>query len=572
MRARAEGRSGGPWTTKEDGSLLLRLVLGALDRLRTPLRAFGLDYTVFRELLRVKLVLALRGADQSAALGGASVALALLFIWFGGLLTGLPALLNDSPGPWIAISLGILLFLVGFALLSQLASILVDPTDIGLIGPHPVTDRTLFAVRLAQLFAHVGVIAGGYAAGNVLVAVWGQPPRAVLLVYPLLAALTATLALGLVALLFAALLRLAGPAHFQRVSFWVQVLGGVVVFGGIQLGARLLFRGLVELPREPPFWLAFLPPLHYRSVFELACGGSWRELWLSALSAFLLPLAALGATLALASRYFVAGLQGSLEFGAARARRWPAGPLRALGHGLVRSQEERAGFDFALALSRREPRFLRAVIPMLCMFSVMGLAGAFRERSADIAVPMTLGFPTMILAAMLDASRAGQDAEARWLFLALPVRDESALVRGAARTFVFGWWAPCVLALALALALIIGPAALPRIALALELWGVVALVLVRRYALGIPFTRTLRFGEMNFRNFGVMLTLMLVWGVLCGVFFLLASTPWTLGLAIAALLPALWRLQRSLDGLRVAEEYRLLREHGRRASPAGGGD
>ncbi len=573
MARRLETALSGAWATKEERSLVLRAVLGLIGSLRRPLAAAGVDFTRFRELLRVKLVLALRGAGGSAAMGEAAVALTVVFCGLGGLLTGLAALLQDSPGPWLVLSLGSLLILVGWVLLTQLASILVDPADIGVVAPHPVPDRTLFSVRLAQLFAYVAVIAGSHGGGNVLLAVWRQPPLPVLLCYPVLVLLAATLALGAVALLFALLLHLAGPARFQRVSFWVQILGGVALFVAVQVGMRSPLRdGLADLGGEPPPWLAFLPPFHYVAVFELARGGDWREHALPALAAFLCPLGALAATLALASRYFVAGLQGSLAPAGGRARRWPAGPFARLGARLARSREERAGFDFTLALSRREPRFLRAVVPMLGMFSAMGLIGAFRERTADLSVPFTFGFPTMVLATMLDASRAGQDAEARWLFLALPLRDESALVRGAARTFVFGWWVPIVLVLALALTLILGPGALPAIVLALELWGMVALALVRCYALGIPFTRTIRFGEMNVRNFGVLLVLMLVWGLVCAVFFLLASRPWSLWGGIALLVPVLWRLDRGLDRVRVAEEYQLLRRHAKPASRSGGAD
>src|SRR5947207_1501332 len=85
---------------------------------------------------------------------------------------------------------------------SKFLAVLVEPTDIAVVAPHPVAGRTVFAVRLFEIFGYlqVGVIA--FSAGNAVLAVFAAPPLAVLCVFPLLALLAALTTQGAVALLF----------------------------------------------------------------------------------------------------------------------------------------------------------------------------------------------------------------------------------------------------------------------------------------------------------------------------------------------------------------------------------
>src|SRR5262245_12377298 len=225
---------GSPWRSKEEGSLLLGTILWSVDRLAPLVRALGLDFPRFRELLRVRILLTLRPSAHSGsgmgAMRAAGIALTVLMAAFAGLLTGITALVNARAWPWIVISQSVLVALLATMLLQILAGILVDPTDIGVVAPHPVNDRTVFGVRLAEVASFVALIGLGFTGGNVFLAVFGKPPLAVLCLFPLFSLLCAATTLGAVALLFALALRIVGPTHFQRVTLWAQILAGIVLF------------------------------------------------------------------------------------------------------------------------------------------------------------------------------------------------------------------------------------------------------------------------------------------------------------------------------------------------------
>jgi hypothetical protein len=557
-RARRRGASSSPWRGSEEEGFLLRLVLGLAAGLRGPLVALGVDYPRFRELLRARVVLTQRAGGESAGpWAAAGAALALMMTWFAGLGLGLVALLTEDGGLWTLVSLALLMLMLAVLLLQVLVGILVDPTDIGVVAPHPVTDRTVFAVRLAEVAAYVLVVVATFVAGAVLLPLFALPPLVVLALYPLLALLAGVVTLGLVTLLFALCLRVVGPTHFQRVSLWLQVGAGAGLFV-VLYGSRIVPREQWALWIEEHGWLsALLPPFQYAELFAWACGTRAGFPRTEALGALLLPPAALALTFWLASRYFVAGLQGTLGAPVRRAG-WERGLLARLGARLA-SREERAGFDFALALSRREPHLLRAVLPQLVMFQAMAIGSGFGLRR-DLAffIPFSAAFILLVLPNLLLQAQSTSAPEARVLFVTTPLADEDAFLRGSVKALLAQWLGIPALAVVGIQLWAVGPGGVPRIALAFALVLVAALFFTRVFQLGIPFTRSIRVGETGAANLGIVLLMGLALGGVGLAHFVLCLHPAGVWGGLAACAGLAWVLWRRLGGLRVAADRRLL--------------
>lgn len=565
----AAERPGSPWRTREEGSLLLGLVLWSVARLRGPITALGLDPALFRELLRVRVLLALRPASaDSSAWGLAGLVLALLTTWLAGLGTGLVVLLQPDAVIWIVVSQSALMLILSFFLFQHFAGILVDPTDIGVVAPHPVEDRTLFAARLAEVAAYLALFVLSFTAGNVLLGVFAQPPLAVLLAYPVLSFLCGATTIGLVALLFALCLRIVGPTHFQRVTLWAQILGGVLIFVAFQL-PRLVHPQQLELWAEEFRDLRCLwPPFQYAELFAFASGAG-RLHAATALAAVLVPAAALVLTFRLASRYFVAGLQGTLSAPRARST-WERGMLADLlwrAGKRLRNGEERAGFEFARALAGREPHVLRAVLPQLLMFQVMSLGmGLGLRRDLGMFVAFSAAFLFMALPNVLLQSQGTPAPDAGELFARAPLASEHALLRGAVRALLLQWIGLSALVLFVLQLSVAGPGALPRSVLAFELSFAAALVFTRFFGLDLPFTRPIRVGSAGAANLGIIMMMGLGIVLLIGVHRLLSPHPLALGTGIAVLVPILVVLWRGLGRLRVAEDRRPFTKQMRLAS------
>lgn len=560
--SRRSRRPGDPWRGREEDALLLRSVLGFAAVFAGPLRGLGIDYPVFREVLRVRLTLDRRPGESSAnPFGTAAAALGVVLAWFAGVMTGLVALLSESTELWLVLSQGTLFLLLGFTLLQSLLGILVDPTDVRVLAAHPVPDRTFFAARLVQLFANTFVLAAAFTLGNMLLACIHKPLLPVLILCPMLALSCTLTALGAVALLVAVLLRVAGPERFQRVVLWVQITCAAGLAGGIQILPRALGPGLWRaLVTSTSDWKLLLFPFASARVFATASGtAAFSPLALVVL--LVLPAAALVFTLRLASRHYLAGLQGTLEGNGQGSGRWSGRAWSRVAACFSRSPAQRLGFDFARALSRREGHVLRGALPQF--FSMQGMAVAVCLRHGDdfmgagYVSSLSAGLLALVLPNVLQLCQSTPTPEASWLFAAAPLGEEAEaeIMRGSLKGLFVLWYGLGTSVVILVQLLLLGPIRLPLILLALELSLVLALVFARRHDLGVPFCRPVQAGHMA--SAGLMMGVFLGLFLLTGTHWLLSHW-WILHLVSLVLLPfVIVRQWRAIDRLPVAKSMSL---------------
>lgn len=565
VKARVDKR----WRSRSDSSLFLATVLWVVDKLRRPLIWAGIDFGVFREVLRTKFLIELRTGPMgiSPNLGNMDFALALTILAFAmlGLLAGLGGvLLPDSPMIWAGGSIAVLMGLLAAMLLTHHVSILVDATDIEVISPHPVPDATLFATRLAHLFVYVGVLSSVYVAAAMLLAVFRQPPLAVLCVYPLACMLAALLVVGATALLFTVILRVFGAAMYQRLALWLQIGVTSFMLAGGQIVPRLRFmEGHVEALASDPRVHAVLPPVHFAGLYMLATGEFTTRNLVYAALALTLPFVALWTTLRLASRHFVAGLSGQVELGPTPKRGFRLGLVSRLGQRLTSSRAERAGFDFACAMATREALFLKMALPQVIGFQVMALAMAWNFSRDDgfgdkIAVPLVMAFLLMGLPQVVAAAGGSKDGSARWLFCASPLETVDEAFRGATKGLVcLGVVLPMIVS-ATVLLLIFGFGHALGILLAFELTLVAALYFTPGLSLYLPFTFTV--GARGRKAPDVRPNFLIVFGLIFAIFGLvLVHVLVTLhvavtAIAVLALVPLVVSRFRALAKLRLTYE------------------
>ena len=569
-RTRAELR----WGTRGDG-LIVGAALAVADRLARPLAALRVDPLAFREILRTRLRLDMRGIPAlqlgGAPAGGAAgkdsffsfgLALLLSVQWLAGFAPGILAVFKPPPELWMAAVSATTMGLLGLQLVLTYGALLVDPTDIGVLASRPVSGRTLFAARLAHVGVYLLLSCACLSCFPMFLGCLAYPFWAVLLVVPACVLLSALLTLGLVALFYALALRLAGPAHFQRIVFAVQIAVTVVLMGGVQVLLPLLHGShVIELYSDRPALRLLVPPLHFGGLFRVVLGeGSAGDARLAA-AALICPLLALAASVLVAGRHFVAGITGTLVAQAQRGVRWPAGRLSAWGARLARSREELAAFDFALAISRRDRVFLRQIVPGLMGTALVGLSlllpGHMDKHVADAMpyfLPLGIYFLAISAPMMLETARYSEHWSARWLFTALPISGPRPLLRGGTLALLLGWVLPVVLAVATLLALLSGWAALPDLLAALVGCVLLALLPLPALELRVPFTDAPRPNDYDMRNIGVFLLLSGLVLAVGGTHALLRwLNPWAplAAAAVAALL--LPRAVRGLDRLTAVD-------------------
>lgn len=546
----ARGMLGSPWRPRSRSGLLAGWYLRRFERRRAWLERLGLQPEAFVRILELKLENDARGADGRAK-GVLTLGLAILFAmsWLAGFLPAVLVLFAKPPALWwmasVSATLGFLLLLVMLGLYDTL---LVDATDVATVAPLPVSDRTLYAARLAHLAFYVGLMSVMICFWPLLFGPFAYPWWAVCLCVPLTAALTALCAVGGIALLYALVLRLFGPGRFQRASLWAQVAALVCTMVGPQLFSRVqLLQPLVKAFR--PEWALFLPPAWFGGLFELVQGRSDALTLALAALALVVPALLLFAALRLASRHFVAALSsGTVRDRPGRLhwrRPWSAGLARLL----CRGGFERAGWMLALPLVRRDRVFVRGAWPGFIGSSVIGLVIFLPMPGKVRALPSAVSLFGLYLcplafAGLLQLSGFSEHARARWLYAVAPVTDATAVARGAAKALF-----ACVLLPAQLLA-VLGGLALggfertPDLLAVLATSSCVSLFAVPLLVRRLPFTHELTPGRTQTDAIGpAFLYSFAVTGA--GMLQMLLCLHWigrlALLLSLAVLLPLAWR-------------------------------
>ncbi len=552
---------GDPWRPRLRSLLLLPFVLRVVDRLERPLRAFGVEPVAFRAILTLRLELDLRESSfagsgtGSAGSPGASFQVGLALIatgfWLAGMMPGIAAFFVEDSFLWMALGQGMVSGMIVMVLLSHFATLLVDATDVDVIGPLPVPGRTLFAARLAHTFVYMGLLGGVFAIWPTFLGCFRHPWWLVLPLVPLATFLSSLLALAAVGLLFTAALRLFGPSAFQRAVLWIQVGATAFTFGGFQLLVRALpMEAITAAASEFPPWLALLPPFCFGSLFEVARGNLGGLRWLGALLAFVLPLGAAFVAVRLATGHFAQALGGAVTRGRQRVG-FARGLFARLSPRLCATPEERAGFELGLAMSRREPMFVRAIWSQVIGFTAMGLAltlvpGPGVEWLGVYGVLMTLYLFVVLAPGALETSQVGSSSEARWIYHLVTHERRRRVLLGSTKALLVGTAAPAFLLAALLLLLVGGPGVLPDVLLVATTGTALTLNAGRRMKLSLPFVMDLRAATPSLRNLPTVFGMLLALGLLALVHVLLRLLHPLAPLAGAGLAAfwMLWELRR----------------------------
>lgn len=550
------------WRPELHGSLLLGTGLGLAALLRPVLRLARIDPVALRILLEARLTLSLKGGAAAGKQRGGSLGpvLALLLFWLAGLGGGVTGLLG-TPMTFMLTTGAVLMGLLGFILLLQVSDLLVDPTDVEVLGPLPIEGRTLLAARLVHAWLFVVVLSLTYSFFPVVLGSIGLRAWQPLLVVPLATLLAGLTTLGLVVLGHALLLRLLGPAHFQRVAFWAQVFGVAAMIAVTQVGPRLVPVGVViEAFEARPDWLVWLPPAHLGGLLEVALGEPQEGSYLLAALALLVPVALTVVALLLCSRHYLEGLRGELSATEGPSGGWPSGAGAGLVRRLPLSHEARAGFGQAWALSLRDRFFSRAVVPYLVSIGLPAASlaigfGSLPGRTRELPVllgPYILG---ILGTGMADLMRLSEWGEASWLHRVLPGGGSGGHLRGVLTAVHLRLTLPFLLAIALGQLVWLGPGSAPDVLLGFGVCLAMNLHFGRSAEYAVPFTHKPVVGELQTRNLSVLLPCMMACSLAAlahaGLWFL--APGWVRGLAALGVLLVLPRLLRRASGLEPLE-------------------
>lgn len=511
-----------------------RALIAVVERAAPLYRRFGMDDAALLELLETKLLLddrRRRREGSSGAMNQVGVALMLVFYAVLGIGLGAAAYEIDDPLLYLALVGSLTFLLLLFPLLADFSSILLDTSDIELLSPLPISDRTLVAVRVTHLLGYVAMFLLALGLGPLLL---GTTATGGLLM-PLMV---------LSSLLQAALLAVAGVVGFYLLALktldlsrfrdaLVFVQGGTFVafYVGMQLGPRMAMQsGLADFAMAHPE-LAFLLPTTAPGALArwISGGGGALDPWLC-LSGFAVTLLAVSLASFLAKGGFIARLALMESSGGRALRKAPRhGITGRLAGRLARGSLERAGWSFFVAQCTSDRQFKLRSIPnmtvMVVPFVLMFVRGGVDEL--DAMRSMLAYFPylfLLIVPVTWDMARFAESWEGRWVFDELGERERAELTRGAMKAAIVRYLAVPLLVFSAPVLVFIHLEQWPDLVLAAGLVAVVSMKLLPRYGGEPPFIKKAT-KTMSGSNMGLFFAIVTFGGLLGLVQFGLGKLP-----------------------------------------------
>ena len=421
------------------------------------------DYDQWRALVRASLTVDLRTSlfvrapRSRKASAAAAIAGQIVFYAITGLFISFGVWISQDVFLAAVFVVTYVMFMVGTAALMDHNAAIASPDDYYILGFRPVTSRTFFAARLANVLVYT----------SSMTLVFGLLPMAAFFGrWGLLVGLAAVAAIAAASLftaltmiaIYAWLLGAVGAARLKRLLSYVQFVFSFLVYGGYFAAINYLTEtaiASIRLPKTLPVLMT--PPAWFASYVEIASGRIGpRELIPAAAS--LAGVAALAVfvrgrlSLDYAQRLGELTSAGSAlpaapVADARRTRFFSGGESRAIAM-LVRSQ-------FASDLKFRMS--VLAILPLTLIYLVMGVSrqGGIGDPFERNGLAEGLGFVTLavlMFPAMLKMSLSQSDAfRASWIFFASPI-ERAKLVSAAKNVLLVSFVLPYLAFVALVLA------------------------------------------------------------------------------------------------------------------------
>jgi hypothetical protein len=486
--------------------------------------AFGVDYTQWKALTLVALKLDFRMGSfvrsrfSREARGIATLVSQVIFYSIYGLFMAIIVWASRDVFLAGTVLMTYVMFMVGTAVLLDHNSALTSPHDYGILGFRPISSRTYFAARLANVLAYTTAIT----------TVTTYLPALSLFIRHGFAVGLAGVAAFYACSLFTAfgilfgygwLMRLIGADALKRALSYVQLAMSFFIYGGYFMMSRFAgSRALASAALPKTAWIFLYPATWFAAYLEIAAGETGVPVLLPALAS-IAALAALvvglGGRLSMDYSDRLAGIASSSQ--RVRPARAASGP-----GWWFRADEARAVALLVRSQFRNDQRFRMGVLSILPITLIYVFMGVNDGNMRDPFVASTHGtnfslvtMAVILFPSMLKPALTRSDSfRASWVFFACPA-DRLQVIRSAKNVVVAFFLIPYLLFIA-AIYLYFTHNIL-HVVVHIALLGLISHLILQAFVLldpELPFSRPAQTGGRSTAVLVLMMLLGLVSGLL----------------------------------------------------------
>lgn len=507
--------------------------LKLLDNIRFLFIKMGIDYTVMRQILQIKLTMDERRAptffNQSATKKSEEQKYGYIKSLWIYVLIGLVLIPFMGFGEnflfQMSITYAILIFMIMTSMISEFSSVLLDVRDRSILSTKPITAKTVNAAKFMHILIYLTYLTIALTAIPLVVGLINQGILFfILTIFELV--LINIFIVVLTAILYMVILQFFDGERLKDLINYVQIGLSLAMMIGYQFIARSFELVNFNMVMEFHWWSVFLIPMWFAAPYELLLNGDQSLLTIvfSVLS-IVMPIISIWLYIKLIPT-FERNLQKLLS--TSKSKKEKNNRLKEFLLKLIcLTSEERAFYRFSSLMMKQEREFklkvypslgFAFVIPFIFMFNIV------RTENVDYSVSMSylnIYFSMLIIPTAVFMLGHSGKYKAAWIYKIFPIKDYTDLKKGSLKAFLVKLYLPLYIILSIVFCFIYGPRIIPDLLVVLVASCIYTVICYVGYGSKIPFTKP--YNEMNDGQGWKSFILMIPIAVLAGVHYLAAA-------------------------------------------------
>jgi ABC-2 type transport system permease protein len=518
---------------------MLKVALFLVRLFKMPLQWLGVDYPQFEILMRIKLTMDFRSSPsgfQTSTRKKRTFTYQLFTYSLLGLLFGAAAFSIGDLVLSLTIFFSIVMVSLTMTLLSEFTSVLFDQRDNYILLPRPISHRTLLMLRLVHIQFYIGFIALALSlAAGVFMAVKYQGIATI--IFFLAVGLSIWITLLFTTFIYLLISKAVNGERFKDFVSYTQIVIAVLIFGAYQLLPRLMDSHiLTNVSMSFSWWTYLLPPAWLAALVKLSL--------LPDLTTPLLVLSCLAILVPAGGAFFLVrflskGFGDILADGSTEsATPQKTGTLKTrfadkINNLFCISDIEKAGWNLAVATTRRDRKFKQAVYPYFGIMIVFAIV-ILKPDLTDLAVSLhekgqfskylfivIVGFSGNAAIMQLPYT---DSPEAAWIYRALPLKEYGHVMTGALKAIFSRYYIPVYLLLTIPCVILWGVSIIPQLILSGLGNILIVLLPVLFQKMELPFTRARDMQQKGINSLLALLSMVLMF-ITAGVVYFTTFLP-----------------------------------------------
>ncbi|KOA18543.1 hypothetical protein CLHOM_34450 [Clostridium homopropionicum DSM 5847] len=423
-----------------------------LDKFKGFFEAVGVDYSIMRKILQVKLTMDSRRVptalgnsrkkadDQDEEDSNSFIKSLWLYMILGAIMIPI-VMLGENYIFQMSLIFGILIFMLMSTLISDFSSVLLDIRDKNIIFTKPVDSKTLNVAKAIHVFIYMLFLTVALA-GLALITSIIKHGILFFIIFLLEIILMNLFIVVITALIYILILKFFDGEKLKDIINYVQIGLSIVIAVEYQLVGRLFNIVHINVTFVPKWWQYFIVPIWFGAPFEVILKKNYNTNFIifSAL-AVIIPII----SIALYIKFipvFERNLQ-KLNNNTSRGKKDSKRLINAISKIVCLTKEERSFFTFATNIVKNEREFKLKVYPSLGFSIIFPFIFIFNDlrskgwsKIAASKMYLTIYLCAILIPTLITMMKFSGKYKAAWIYKVLPIKETASIFKGTLKAFI----------------------------------------------------------------------------------------------------------------------------------------